>query len=165
MAYDADLKKRTLDLLYRAYQEQSESSKNIHNRVSFLSATISLLITAVINIYKLLIEKSIEVVISTVAFAIIIIVLFISLTICISISTLKQNAGFPIREAIKQQELIENFDEYYDCEKDLIMEIATGYRKGNERKSRRFNITCKLIFAAMLLFIISGFIILVVHNV
>lgn len=165
MAYDTDLKKRTLDLLYKAYKEQSDASKNIHNRVSFLSATISLLITAMITIYKFMFERDIEIVISTISFLIIIVMLFVSLTLCISISTLKSYDAFPIDEAINDLESFESFDEYYEYEKEMIIIIATGYKKGNERKSRRFNITCKLIFVAMLLFIISGFIILVVHNV
>lgn len=158
-----ELRKRILDLLYKAYDEQSDATRSINNRVSFLAATISLLFSAIITIFKVIIDAKIEILVSSICFSIISVILLLALVLCLGVSFLKSCIGFPIDELIEPAENIPNFNAFYEEENDLLRRICNDTKKLNEKRSRYLNFSVKLIMLSIGLLFISGLIIFVVH--
>lgn len=153
----------SLKLIYKAYDEQTNSSNSIHSRVSFLSATISLLITAILTILKILIDNKVEIYLSITITAIIITILFSSLLICLYITTLGISKGFPIVSLKENLKKIKTEDVFFESEFDLCKEIVLDIRNRNVKKMKLFNFAIKLLYFSVAFMFIGAFIILITY--
>lgn len=160
-----EIDEKLVDILYKSYYEQVETGENIHRRVSYFTATNSILLTAILTVLRIMLEKDCEVLVTVIFTIIICSLLLTSLVLCCVINVLRGIKALPNESVIKTVRDYSNLKQFNNDEIDMLGRNIKDNAQINKKKTLYYNIATMLMIIAIIIMFLGTVVILISYSI